>query len=88
MNKEVNTNTNNNQTTVPSYNNCFTLGAKSKRDNGAIIKVPAFIDSDGYPAKLWGGKGGALSRYYSLSYDRAKNILERYLNGSKRVQGD
>ena len=51
----------------PCYNNCFTLGAKSKRDNGAIIKVPAFIDSDGYPAKLWGGKGGALSRYYSLS---------------------
>ena len=88
MNKEVNTNTNNNQTTVPGYNNCFTLGAKSKRDNGAIIKVPAFIDSDGYPAKLWGGKGGALSRYYALSYDRAKNILERYLNGSKRVRGD
>ena len=67
MNKETEKKTINNQTTVPSYNNCFTLGAKSKRDNGAIIKVPAFIDSDGYPAKLWGGKGGALSRYYLLS---------------------
>ena len=86
MNKETEMTMTTNQTTVPSYNNCFTLGAKSKRDNGAIIKVPAFIDSDGYPAKLWGGKGGALSRYYSLSYDRAKNILERYLNGSKRVR--
>ena len=88
MNKETEMTMTTNQTTVPSYNNCFTLGAKSKRDNGAIIKVPAFIDSDGYPAKLWGGKGGALSRYYALSYDRAKNILERYLNGSKRVRGD
>ena len=88
MSPIIKNSTNNNQTTVPSYNNCFTLGAKSKRDNGAIIKVPAFIDSDGYPAKLWGGKGGALSRYYALSYDRAKNILERYLNGSKRVRGD
>ena len=88
MNKETEKKTNNNQTTVPSYNNCFTLGAKSKRDNGAIIKVPAFIDSDGYPAKLWGGKDGTLGRYYALSYKRATQILERYLNGNKRVRGD
>ena len=56
-----------NQTAAPSYNNCFTLGGKSKRENGAIIKVPMFIDSDGYPAKLWGGRGGTLGRYYALS---------------------
>lgn len=88
MNKETEMTMTTNQTTVPSYNNCFTLGGKSKRENGAIIKVPMFIDSDGYPAKLWGGKGGALGRYYALSYDRAKQILERYLNGNKRVTGD
>ena len=41
-----------NPTTDNHYNNCFTLGGKSKRENGAIIKVPMFIDSDGYPAKL------------------------------------
>ena len=29
-----------NPTTVNHYNNCFTLGGKSKRENGAIIKVP------------------------------------------------
>lgn len=52
------------------------------------MKVPMYIDSDGYPAKLWGGKGGVLSRYYSLTYDRAKQILERYLSGNKRVAGD
>lgn len=78
----------NNETAQAGYNSCFTLGGKSKRDNGAIIKVPMFIDSNGYPAKLFGGKGGALSRYYSLSYKRAKNILERYLSGNKRVRGD
>ena len=77
-----------NQTVAPSYNNCFTLGGKSKNENGGTIKVPMFIDSNGYPAKLWGGKGGVLSRYYALSYDRAKRILERYLSGNKRVRGD
>ena len=77
-----------NPTTVNHYNNCFTLGGKSKRENGAIIKVPMFIDSDGYPAKLWGGRGGTLGRYYALSYERATQILERYLNGNKRVRGD
>ena len=70
------------------YNNCFTLGAKSKNENGAPVKVPVFIDRDGCPMKLWGGRGGTLGRYYALSYERATQILERYLNGNKRVRGD
>ena len=29
-----------------------------------------------------------MGRYYALSYERATQILERYLNGNKRVRGD
>lgn len=30
-----------NPATDNHYNNCFMLGGKSKRENGAIIKVPS-----------------------------------------------
>lgn len=69
------------------YNNCFVLGGKSK-NNGKPIKVPMFIDKDGYPAKLWGGKNGTLRRFYEMSYEQASRTLNAYLNGSKRVKGD
>ena len=69
------------------YNNCFTLGAKSKNENGAPVKVPVFIDRDGCPMKLWGGKEGSLSRSYELSYKQACRTLNTYLNG-KRANGD
>lgn len=70
------------------YNNCFVLGGKSKNENGAPVKVPMFIDKYGYPAKLWGGKVGALHRFYEMSYEQACRTLNAYLNGSKRVKGD
>lgn len=69
------------------YNNCFTLGAKSKNENGAPVKVPVFIDRDSCPMKLWGGKEGSLSRSYKLSYEQACRTLNTYLNG-KRANGD
>lgn len=75
-------------TSKTQYNNCFTLGGKSKNENGAPVKVPMFIDKYGYPAKLRGGKGGALHRFYEMSYEQASRTLNAYLNGSKRVKGD
>ncbi|MCI8539089.1 MAG: hypothetical protein HFF18_10590, partial [Oscillospiraceae bacterium] len=47
-----------------------------------------FIDKYGYPAKLRGGKGGTLHRFYEMSYGQASRTLNAYLNGSKRVKGD
>ncbi len=69
------------------YNNCFTLGAKSKRDNGAIIKLPAYIDKYGYAAKLFDGKDGRLRRFYELSYEQACRTLDHYLKSPKREKG-
>ena len=77
-----------NPTTDNHYNNCFTLGGKSKRENGAIIKVPMFIDKHGYVEKLWGGKAGPLRGLYALTYEQARRTLSTYLNGTKRVKGD
>lgn len=70
------------------YNNCFTLGGKSRNKDGKPVKVPMFIDKYGYPAKLRGGKGGTLHRFYEMSYGQASRTLNAYLNGSKRVKGD
>lgn len=75
-------------TSKTQYNNCFTLGGKSKNENGAPVKVPVYIDRDGCPMKLWGGKDGALHRFYEMSYEQASRTLNAYLNGSKRVKGD
>ncbi|MCM1149394.1 MAG: PriCT-2 domain-containing protein [Butyricicoccus sp.] len=72
----------------PQYNNCFTLGGKSKSEKGNPIKVPMFIDSDGYVKRLWEGKDGQLSCLYSLPYENAKRTLDTYLNGQRRTKGD
>ena len=55
-----------------TYNHCFVLGGKSKSGSGEqskTIKVPMYIDGQGRPQKLFGGKDGELYRYYELSYE-------------------
>lgn len=74
-------------TSKTQYNNCFVLGGKCKNEDGKPVKVPVFIDRDGCPMKLWGGKEGSLSRFYELSYEQACRTLNTYLNG-KRANGD
>jgi len=69
------------------YNNCFVLGGKS-RNNGKLIKVPMFINKDGEPKKLYGGKSGEQKQYYELTYEQANRTLNTYLRGDKRTSGD
>lgn len=55
-----------------TYNHCFVLGGKSKSGSGEqskTIKVPMYIDGQGRPKKLIGGKDGKLYRHYELSYE-------------------
>lgn len=55
-----------------TYNHCFVLGGKSKSGSGEqrkTIKVPMYIDEQGWPQKLFGGKDGKLHQYYELSYE-------------------
>lgn len=73
---------NNNQ-----YNNCFTLGGKSKKD-GKAVKIPMFVNAHNFVERLWGGKGGYLHRFYELPYEKARQTLNVYLKNGKRVKGD
>lgn len=57
-----------------TYNNCFTLGCKSKKEDGSYKKIPAYIDQNGTPMKLYGGKGDKLRRFYELPYEQAKEL--------------
>lgn len=69
----------NNIVQAPSYNNCFTLGCKSKLKDGSITKLPAYIDRDGTPRRLAGSKDGKLCRFYELTYEQAKQMVDTYM---------
>ena len=74
-----------------TYNHCFVLGGKSKCGSGEqskTIKVPMYIDGQGKPKKLFGGKDDELYRYYELSYEQAVQTLNEYWQGDKRTSGD
>lgn len=73
---------------MQNYNNCFVLGGKSKTENGKLIKVPMYIDQNGEPRKLYGGKNSDLQHFYELSFEQANQTLHDYLNGTKRTKGD
>ena len=63
----------------PSYNNCFTLGGKSKKEDGSYTKVAGYIDRTGTPMKLHGGKDGKLRRFYELTYEQAKQMVDAHM---------
>ena len=73
---------------APTYNNCFVLGCKSKNDEGKPVKVPAYIDRNGTPQRLYGGKDGPLRSLYEMTYEQAQQILDGYMSGGKRTRGD
>ncbi|WP_304433062.1 PriCT-2 domain-containing protein [Acutalibacter muris] len=70
------------------YNNCFVLGSKMwNTEKKRLIKVPMYIDSKGWPKKLYGGKDGELRKFYELSYEEADQALKGYWAGRKRASG-
>ena len=69
-----------------TYNNCFTLGCKSKKEDGSYKKIPAYIDQNGTPMKLYGGKGDKLRRFYELPYEQAKEMVDAYMKKEERSE--
>lgn len=73
---------------APSYNNCFTVGCKSKNEDGSYGKIAAYFDPRfGIPRKLFGGVDGKMRRYYKMTYEQAKQAIETYLQGDNLPEG-
>ena len=73
---------------APSYNNCFTVGCKSKNEDGSYGKIAAYFDPRfGIPRKLFGGVDGKMRRYYKMTYGQAKQAIETYLQGDNLPEG-
>lgn len=76
------------QESEPHYNSCFTLGGKTRTQEGALIKVPMYIDEAGQLGKLHGGVDGELRRFYGMTYENACGELLKYLQGNRRTAAD
>lgn len=63
---------------MPTYNNCFVLGCKSKSNDNQTIKTPLYITPNNFAERLYGGKNDKLRPYYELSYEQAKQTVDNY----------